>query len=80
MNKATAYVAPRFDSFHFGMFTCASCLSEVRGAERVSCVLRTPVFVDLAETEILIPAGRQSFHESCWREHKAAQAVGEIAS
>lgn len=64
---------PRFDSFHFGMFTCASCLSRVGSAERVSYELREPVFSDYAETEVLIPAGRQSFHPVCWREGALAR-------
>lgn len=63
---------PRFDSFHFGMFTCASCLGSV-GSGRISHELLEPVFGDQAETEIIIPAGRQSFHPACLREHLFSQ-------
>lgn len=62
-------VTPRFDSFHFGMFTCASCFGIAEGDNRVSQALERPVFGDQAEREILIPAGRHSFHPGCWESH-----------
>lgn len=62
-------ITPRFDSFHFGLFTCAACLGEVRGPGRLSQELGQPVFGDQAETEILIPAGLQSWHSDCWKQH-----------
>lgn len=68
---------PRYDSFHFGLFTCALCLTEVRGPTRVSEELAEPVYGDQAETEILIPAGRQSFHFNCWREHMVVEREAE---
>jgi hypothetical protein len=60
-------VAKEFIShFHFGVNTCAICLDAkpIQMGERTSVLLAGPVRgLDRA---VLIPAGRQAFHEECY--------------
>lgn len=56
---------PKKEAFYFGLYVCAYCLGSVFGKNRKRHVLKSPEFADVAETEIIIPAGRQSFHKEC---------------
>ena len=62
---------PEKESFYFGLYTCANCLSDAYGKGRKSFVLRRPLLEGLKEdSPVIIPAGRQSFHKQCLEELK----------
>lgn len=61
---------PYKESFVFGMYERAYCGAECFGRRRKSFVLKKPIFAGKEETEVLISAGRQSFHPGCLAEVK----------
>lgn len=67
---------PLHESFAFGLYECAKCGGNCYG-HRVARVLKGPFWADFKETEVLIPAGRQSFHPTCWQEIKQAVHVAK---
>lgn len=56
---------PYFESFAFGLYECAVCGDRCY-KKRISRRLKRPMYADFKETEVLIPAGRQSFHRDCF--------------
>lgn len=58
---------PYRDSFYFGLYTCAFCLDikPIHGKDRQKRILSEPEYGDWHKTEIIIPAGRHSFHKEC---------------
>jgi len=55
---------PYYEPFAFGLYECACCTGDCYG-DRKTFVLKKPLFADYERTEVLIPAGRQSFHPDC---------------
>lgn len=64
---------PLREMFAFGLYECAMCGANCFGSKRRTRKLKEPVWADFKKTEILIPAGRQSFHRECLRKLEAPQ-------
>lgn len=57
---------PLKEAFAFGYRVCAVCHEFTPYPH--SRALTRPIYADYAETEVLIPAGRQHFHKDChWK-------------